>query len=858
MAFLLTFSGGASATYKDAVRVARDSQLALSGATPLVIDGITLVDKDRVLLRGQTAPAQNGIYVCAIAGGAYTLTRALDANNDKEVLPNMLVPVAQGTANADKIFQLVSPNVAPIVLGTDALVFTDVLIGLANKADRDLANLTPTAINQLLKGLDGSAATPAYSFTASPSTGIFSSGPNELNASTNGVERVRVDASGNVGIGSQSPNSKLQIINSGSQVGLSVFSTSTNNTASFFNQGTTNYTLELNSAANSALTGASIGGYFARGTLSSRAQTLANDSLLSISASGHTGSGVAGISGAIVIGADENTGAAAYGGQIVLSTTPNSTPGGFPIPRLYVKNDGKINISGLTASELVATDASKNLQSLSTATYPSLTELSYVKGVSSAIQTQLNSKVSSVTGNAPISSSGGTTPTISISQSSAISDGYLSSIDWSTFNAKQNALTFGNLTEITSSVLTISGGTGSVIGSGTTIQVSQAGVATSGYLSSTDWNTFNNKQPAGNYANDTLNNLAAVTAINESLLFGVDNSKDIGADGASRPAGIHAASHVTAPTIRGRDNVSGAGQHDITVRGGNGITGNKDGGILTLAGGTPSGTGISGDILIKTGGVNRIDITGAGAINIPGLTASQIVVTDASKNLASLTRGDLTESVSSVLTITGGTANVLDGGITLEVKQSSAVQSGYLSNTDWSTFNNKQPTITGAASTITTANLTANRAVISNGSGKVDVSAVTDTELGYLSGVSSAVQTQINAKANQTPFVQTIVNLLDAATIAVNAASGNIFRVTLAGNRTLGNPAGASDGQMLSFEISQDGVGGRTLAFDTKYRFSADLPQPDLTSTASKLDRLLFQYNAAADKFDCIAVNKGF
>lgn len=47
-----------------------------------------------------------------------------------------------------------------------------------------------------------------------------------------------------------------------------------------------------------------------------------------------------------------------------------------------------INVSGLTASQLVATDASKNLQSLSTGTYPSLTELSYVKGVTSAIQTQ--------------------------------------------------------------------------------------------------------------------------------------------------------------------------------------------------------------------------------------------------------------------------------------------------------------------------------------------------------------------------------------------------------------------------------------------------------------------------------------
>ena len=47
--------------------------------------------------------------------------------------------------------------------------------------------------------------------------------------------------------------------------------------------------------------------------------------------------------------------------------------------------------------------------------------------------------LTSVSGSAPISSSGGTTPTISISQSSAVSNGYLSSTDWSTFNNKQPA-----------------------------------------------------------------------------------------------------------------------------------------------------------------------------------------------------------------------------------------------------------------------------------------------------------------------------------------------------------------------------------------------------------------------------------
>jgi hypothetical protein len=54
--------------------------------------------------------------------------------------------------------------------------------------------------------------------------------------------------------------------------------------------------------------------------------------------------------------------------------------------------------------------------------------------------------------------------------------------------------------------------------------------------------------------------------------------------------------------------------------------------------------------------------------------------------------------------------------------------------------------IAGAVSTITTGNLTASRALASDGSGKVAVSAVTSTELGYLDGVTSAIQTQIDSK----------------------------------------------------------------------------------------------------------------
>jgi hypothetical protein len=205
MAFLLTFSGGASATYKDAVRVARSTQLALTGigAHPLTVDGVPLNDQDRVLLRGQTNAAENGIYVYSVSGADYTLTRALDANNSNEVLPNMLVPVSEGTANADKIFQLSSyqtppaaPEVGPIVLDTTELTFTDVLIGLANKADRDLANLLPTSINQSLLFADDTSYNIGAAAASRPQTLYVKTAINL--ASLTASEVLASDASKNV------------------------------------------------------------------------------------------------------------------------------------------------------------------------------------------------------------------------------------------------------------------------------------------------------------------------------------------------------------------------------------------------------------------------------------------------------------------------------------------------------------------------------------------------------------------------------------------------------------------------------------------------------------------------------------
>jgi len=87
--------------------------------------------------------------------------------------------------------------------------------------------------------------------------------------------------------------------------------------------------------------------------------------------------------------------------------------------------------------------------------------------------------VTSITFSGPLT--GGTitgSGTVGILQASGSQNGYLSSTDWTTFNNKQNAIS------VTAPITLV----------GSTIAITQAGASSNGYLSSTDWNTFNNKQ----------------------------------------------------------------------------------------------------------------------------------------------------------------------------------------------------------------------------------------------------------------------------------------------------------------------------------------------------------------------------
>jgi phage-related tail fiber protein len=101
---------------KDSVRVATTANITLSA--PQVIDGVSVIANDRVLVKNQTNASQNGIYV--VASGAWT--RSADADSNLDVTSGMFTFVEEGTTNADSGWVLTTNN--PIDLGNTALTFT--------------------------------------------------------------------------------------------------------------------------------------------------------------------------------------------------------------------------------------------------------------------------------------------------------------------------------------------------------------------------------------------------------------------------------------------------------------------------------------------------------------------------------------------------------------------------------------------------------------------------------------------------------------------------------------------------------------------------------------------------------------
>ena len=108
-------------------------------------------------------------------------------------------------------------------------------------------------------------------------------------------------------------------------------------------------------------------------------------------------------------------------------------------------------------------------------------------------------------------------------------------------------------------------------------------------------------------------------------------------------------------------------------------------------------------------------------------------------------------------------------------------------------------------------------------------------------GGNVGIGTDTTAPAKQFEITKSAVArisaLSDAATIAVDFNTAQNWSVTLAGNRTLGNPTNITAGQTGSIFVTQDGTGGRTLSFASYWDFIAGTA-PTMTTTAAAVDRI--------------------
>ena len=326
---------------------------------------------------------------------------------------------------------------------------------------------------------------------------------------------------------------------------------------------------------------------------------------------------------------------------------------------------------------------------------------------------------------------GTTTPviTLNVPTASAANRGALSAADWSTFNTKVGGVT-------ATSPLFSSGG------STPNITIQQSSGSQDGYLSSTDWTTFNNKQAAGNY----------ITSLTGEATATGPGAAAVTLDNAAVTGKILTGVNITGGTVLATDTMLTAfGKLQNQVNGliGGSIyqgtwnaatntptltssVGTQGYYYIVSVAGTTNLDGITdwfvGDWAIFNGGVwQQVDNTDAvvsvngqtGAVslttdNIPeGVTNLYYTDTRARAALSFVAGSGAYNSSTGAITIPTNTSQLTNGAnfITLgslsgtapisynsgtgaiSITQSGTASNGYLSSTDWNTFNNKQATL---------------------------------------------------------------------------------------------------------------------------------------------------------------------
>ena len=359
-----------------------------------------------------------------------------------------------------------------------------------------------------------------------------------------------------------------------------------------------------------------------------------------------------------------------------------------------------------------------------------------INGTSTSLGGSINvGTVTSVTGTAPVVSSGGATPAISMAAANTTTNGYLTSTDWNTFNSKGTvtsvAATVPSFLSVTGSPITTSG-TLAIAYSGTALPVANGGTGitslTAGYIPYGNGTSGLSSTSALNYnaTNTTLN--APVLSVNSTT--NTTPNLSFNASNSGITSGATVANSYLQTIIQNKSGSAGASTNyvlsndlgtDSSYYGEFGMNSS------VYSSGTPADffsinngvyfSGHDGDISVGSGngyktyltfgtlGQSSHVINASGAIGLstnlgttPALsgttgygTSGQVLTSQGNSSAPTWTTpttGTVTSvTATSPITSTGGTTPVI------AMPAATTTVSGYLTSTDWNTFNGKQATL---------------------------------------------------------------------------------------------------------------------------------------------------------------------
>lgn len=137
-------------TFKQTCRAISTSNVTLSGGAPTTVDGVSITVDDRILVQGQSAGAENGIYRVSVVGTGSdgTWVRTSDADEAGDITAGMTIMVTEGSTYPDTTWKLTTDD--PITVGTTALTFEQASAYAFGQVSAGGTTLTADQVNDLL------------------------------------------------------------------------------------------------------------------------------------------------------------------------------------------------------------------------------------------------------------------------------------------------------------------------------------------------------------------------------------------------------------------------------------------------------------------------------------------------------------------------------------------------------------------------------------------------------------------------------------------------------------------------------------------------------------------------------------